>query len=77
MIHNRVSSQLSNTCCVRRYATCVPGYTSVSVGIQHLFVVTQDAAVGTQLKQLCMYTQHMSLDTQMIVMAEFVTVSHT
>ena len=42
-----------------------------------MFVVTQDVAVGTQLKQLCVYIQHMSLDTPMIVIAEFVTVSHT
>ena len=40
----------SNTCCVRRYTTCVPGYTTVSVDKQHVFVVTLDVAVGTQLK---------------------------
>ena len=44
-----------------------------------MFVVTLDVAVGTQLKQPCLwiYTQHVYLDTQMIVSVEFVTVSHS
>ena len=49
------------------------------MGIQHLFVVTLDVVVGTHLKQLCLwiYIQHVSLDTQMVVIVAFVTVSHS
>ena len=38
-----------------RYTTFVPGYTTVSVDLQHVFVVALDVAVGTQLKQLCLW----------------------
>ena len=51
-----------------RNTTWVPGYTTVSVDIQHVFVATLGVAVGTQLKQLCLWIydiQHVSLDTQM------------
>ena len=38
------SSQTSDTCCVCRYTTCVPGCTIVSVDMQHMFVSTLDEA---------------------------------
>ena len=51
----------SNTCCVRRYTTCVPGYTTVSVDIQHVFVVTLDVAGVHNLNScICGHTTRVS-----------------
>ena len=56
-IRNTVCSQLSNICCVFRYTTCVRGYTTVSVDMQHVFVVRLDVAVGENLNScVCGYT---------------------
>ena len=48
--------------------TCVPGYTTVSVDTQQVFVVTLDVAVGTQLKQLCLWIYSMCLWIHMLLL---------
>ena len=50
------SSQKSNACCVCRYTTCVPEYTTVPLGIQDVFAGKLNVAIsaGTELKRLCL-----------------------
>ena len=57
--HAIESSQKSNACCVCRYTTCVPKYTTVPLGIQDVFAGKLNVAVsvGTELKRLCLRIQ--------------------